>query len=320
MQVSRPNQLGLELRHLATLDAIARHRSFNRAADELGYTPSAVSQQVVAIERVVGARVFERSRGPAPIGLTEPGRVLLGHARAVLARLEAAATDVDALTQGAAGELRVGTYQSIAARLLPSLLAEFRTAWPRIELTLHESGSHDELDGKVERGVLDLAFTVAYEEGDGVTTYVPLLSDPYVLVLEQGSPLGEPTLEDLGKLDLVAYRECRANAVVERHLRAHGVEPRVVLRAEDNALLRRLAATGIGAAILPALALDSSLDGIELRRLDGLIPDRRIGLVLHRDRYRSPASIAFVDLALAHAARLSEELCARPVGTAHRPA
>ena len=316
MQVSRPNQLGLELRHLATLDAIARHRSFNRAADELGYTPSAVSQQVVAIERVVGARVFERSRGPAPIGLTEPGRVLLGHARAVLARLEAAATDVDALTQGAAGGLRIGTYQSIAARLLPSLLAEFRAAWPRIELTLLESGSHDELDGKVERGVLDLAFTVAYEEGDGATTYVPLLSDPYVLVLPAGSPLGEPTLEDLGKLDLVAYRECRANAVVERHLRAHGVEPRVVLRAEDNALLRRLAATGIGASIMPALALDSSLEGIELRRLDGLIPDRRIGLVLHRDRYRSPASLAFVDLALAHAQRLANELASAAAWTA----
>ena len=316
MQVSRPNQLGLELRHLATLDAIARHRSFNRAADELGYTPSAVSQQVVAIERVVGARVFERSRGPRPIGLTEPGRVLLGHARAVLARLEAAASDVDALTQGAAGELRVGTYQSIAARMLPSLLAEFRTAWPRIELTLLESGSHDELDGKVERGVLDLAFTVAYEEGDGVTTYVPLLSDPYVLVLPQGSPVGEPTLEDLGRLDLVAYRECRANAVVERHLRAHGVEPRVVLRAEDNALLRRLAAAGIGAAIMPALALDSALEGIELRRLDALIPDRRIGLVLHRDRYRSPAALAFVELALAHAARLSEELASSAAWTA----
>jgi DNA-binding transcriptional LysR family regulator len=316
MQVSRSNQLGLELRHLATLDAIARHRSFNRAADELGYTPSAVSQQVVAIERVVGARVFERSRGPSPIALTEPGRVLLGHARAVLARLEAAATDVDALTQGAVGELRIGTYQSIAARLLPSLLAEFRVAWPRIELTLLESGSHDELDGKVERGVLDLAFTVAYQEGDGATTYIPLLSDPYVLVVPEGSPLGEPTLQDLGELDLVAYRECRANAVVERHLRAHGVEPRVVLRAEDNALLRRLAATGIGAAIMPVLALDSALEGIEVRRLDGLIPDRRIGLVLHRDRYRSPACRAFVDLALAHAARLSEELASGAAWTA----
>jgi DNA-binding transcriptional LysR family regulator len=320
MQVSRSNQLGLELRHLATLDAIARHRSFNRAADELGYTPSAVSQQVVAIERVVGARVFERSRGPRPIDLTEPGRVLLGHARAVLARMEAAATDVGAFTQGAAGELRIGTYQSIAARLLPSLLAEFRTAWPRIELTLHESGSHDELDGMVERGVLELAFTVAYEEGDGATTHIPLLSDPYVLVLPAGSTLGQPTLADLGQLDLVAYRECRANAVVERHLRAHGIEPRVVLRAEDNALLRRLAGTGIGAAIMPVLALDPPLDGVELRRLDGLIPDRRIGLVLHRDRFHPPAARAFVDLALAHAARLADELCTCPVGTAHSPA
>src|SRR5690349_13781884 len=114
MQVSRPNQLGLELRHLATLDAIARHRSFNRAADELGYTPSAGRRWVGPIDRVLRARVSEPSRAPAPIGLTGPGRVLLGHARAVLAGLAAAATDVDALTRGTAGELRIDRYQSIA--------------------------------------------------------------------------------------------------------------------------------------------------------------------------------------------------------------
>src|SRR5262249_23561414 len=160
----------------------------------------------------------------------------------------------------------------------PSLLAEFRAEWPRIELTLHESGSHDELDGMVERGMLDVAFTVAYDEGgDGATTHIPLLSDPYVLVVPEGSPLAEPAREARGRLDPVAERGGRANAAVERRLRAHGVEPRVVLRAEDNALLRRLAATGIGAAIMPVLALGSSSEDVELRRLDGLIPDRRIG-------------------------------------------
>jgi DNA-binding transcriptional LysR family regulator len=315
--VSRTNHLGLELRHLATLDAVARHLSFNRAADELGYTPSAVSQQVVAIERVVAARVFERQRGPRPITLTEPGRVLLGHARAVLARMEAAATDVDALTQGAAGELRIGTYQSIAARLLPALLADFRAAWPRIELTLHESGAHDELDGMVERGVLDVAFTVAYEEDGGVISHIPLLSDPYVLVLPAGHPFAAaPALADLAELDLVSYRVCRANAAVERHLRANGVEPNVVLRAEDNALLQRLVAAGMGAAIMPLLALDDGLAGVELRALSALVPDRRIGLVLHRDRFRPPASRAFVELALDHAARLASG-CVRRYGRVH---
>jgi DNA-binding transcriptional LysR family regulator len=234
--------------------------------------------------------------------------VLLGHARAVLARMEAAATDVDALTQGAAGELRIGVYQSIAARLLPAVLAEFRADWPRIELTLHESGAHDELDGMVERGVLDVAFTVAYEDDGGVISHVPLLSDPYVLVLPAGHPLGEPVLEDLAALDLVGYRVCRANAAVERHLRARGIEPNVVLRAEDNALLQRLVAAGMGAAIMPLLALDADREGVELRRLTGLVPDRRIGLVLHRDRFQPPASEAFVALAQTHARRLASSL------------
>lgn len=314
MKVNSANQVGLEIRHLTTLDAVARHLSFNHAAEELGYTPSAISQQVAAIERLVGTRVFERSRGPRPITLTEPGRVLLGHAHAVLARMEAAAADVDALTQGAVGELRVGTYQSIATRLLPSLLAEFRQAWPRIEVTLFESGSHDEIDGMVERGVLDLAFTVSPTTPDRVTAEEPLLRDPYVLVLPSEHPLAysdDPmTLKQLGEVDLLGYRVCRAHAQVEQYLEANGVEPRVVFRAEDNALLQRLAVAGIGAAIMPLLAIDPNLDGMEVRDLSGVLPDRQIGLVSHRDRYRSPAQLAFVELARDHAARLAEQMSA----------
>ena len=89
-----------------------------------------------------------------------------------------------------------------------------------------------------------------------------------------------------------------------------------MLRAEDNALLQRLAASGLGAAIMPALALDPAYEGVELRRLDALIPDRGIGLVLHRDRYRPSAGRAFVELAQAHAARLAYELASRAAWTA----
>src|SRR3954449_2626427 len=110
----RANQLGIELRHLVALDAVARHHSFHAAADELGYTQSAISQQIASLEQIVGRPLFERSRGPRPVTLTEAGRVLLGHAEAVLARVEAASADVTALVEGAVGELRVGTYQSVA--------------------------------------------------------------------------------------------------------------------------------------------------------------------------------------------------------------
>jgi DNA-binding transcriptional LysR family regulator len=302
----------LELRHLIALEAVARHLSFNRAAEELGYTSSAISQQIVALERIVGMRVFERTRGPRPITLTEAGRVVLGHAQSVLSRMQAAEADIDALTQGAVGELRVGTYQSIAAQLLPQLLAEFRRGWPRIEVTLFESGSHDQIDDMVERGALDVAFTVAHSTQSEVVAHEDLLADPYVLVLPPDHDLVRQdlpiTLAQLGGIDLIGYRVCRAHAQVERHLRSRGIEPRIVFRAEDNALLQRLAGAGLGAAIMPVLAVDPHLTDTVIKDLSHLVPDRRIGLICHRQRFRPPASVAFAQLAATHAASLRDEL------------
>src|SRR4051795_10049645 len=107
--------LGIELRHLVALQAIAEHGSFGRAAKALGYTQSAISQQVAALERAVGGRVIEGPGGPKPVTLTEAGELLLRHAEAIVARLKAAQADLAAFAAGAAGPLRVGTYQSVRA-------------------------------------------------------------------------------------------------------------------------------------------------------------------------------------------------------------
>ena len=292
---------GLEIRHLVAFDAVARHRSFTAAADELGYSQSAVSQQISDLERIAGARVFTRFAGPRPVELTEAGRVLLAHARPMLARMEAVSVDLDALGQGAVGDLRVGTFQSAATKLLPPILLAFRAAWPRIELTLFESGSHDEIDGQVERGAIDLAFTHPPNPEGVPLEYTDLLADPYVLVVGRDHPLAVlgsvADIATLGRIDLLAYRVCRANATVERYLREEGIEPRIVLRAEDNHLLQGLAAEGMGAAIMPLLAVDLSRADTMALPLDGIIPRRRIGLVWHRDRFRTPAARAFVGFA-----------------------
>ena len=299
---------GLELRHLVAFDAVARNRSFSAAAEELGYSQSAVSQQIADLERIARTRVFDRFPGPRPVELTEAGRVLLGHARPVLARMEAVGVDLDALADGAVGDLRVGTFQSAATNLLPHLLAAFREAWPRIEVTLFESGSHDELDGQVERGALDLAFTHPPIPEGAPLEFTDLLSDPYFLVVGRSHPLAgssSTSLRTVGEIDLVGYRVCRAHAAVERSIRSRGIEPRFVFRAEDNQLLQGLAAMGVGAAIMPALAIDRSRDDIVLIDLADEIPRRRIGLVRHRDRYQTPAAAAFVRLAREMAADLA---------------
>lgn len=303
---------GLELRHLVAFDAVARNRSFSAAAEELGYSQSAVSQQIADLERIARTRVFDRFPGPRPVELTEAGRVLLAHARPILARMEAVGVDLDALADGAVGDLRVGTFQSAATNLLPRLLVAFRRAWPRIEVTLFESGSHHELDGQVERGALDLAFTHPPISGGAPLEFTDLLSDAYVLVVGRDHPLagrsGSTSLETLGEIDLVGYRVCRAHAAVERFLRSRGIEPRFVFRAEDNHLLQGLAANGVGAAIMPALAIDRSRDDIVLIDLADEIPRRRIGLVRHTDRYQTPAATAFIQMAHETAADLAERM------------
>src|ERR687885_371697 len=126
---------GLELRHLLALDAVAREGSFGRAAIALGYTQSAVSQQIAALERMVGERLVERAGGPRPVSLTEAGELLLRHADAIVARLAAAKADLQALSGGEAGTLRIGIYQSVGERILPDVMRRVAADSPLAERT-----------------------------------------------------------------------------------------------------------------------------------------------------------------------------------------
>src|SRR3954468_1381745 len=152
--------LGLELRHLVALKAIADEGTFGRAARRLGYTQSAISQQIAMLERIVGQKLIERPGAPRPVSLTEAGELLLRHADAITARLQAAQADLAALDAGESGPLRIGTYQSVGARVLPQLLRDFSQQWPDVDVTLIESADDRELLLLVERGELDLSFVV----------------------------------------------------------------------------------------------------------------------------------------------------------------
>src|SRR3954466_10589138 len=156
--MSANDWLGIDLPHLAALEAVARTRSFGRAARELGYTQSAVSQQIAQLERIVGQRLFHRPGGPRRVEPTEAGLLLLGHADAIVARLDAARADMAALAEGAAGPLRVGIYQSVGARILPRLLRAFKKEFPRIEVSVREETDAADLLRLLEHGELDLTF------------------------------------------------------------------------------------------------------------------------------------------------------------------
>ncbi len=293
--------LGVELRHLAALDAVDTEGSFGRAATKLGYTQSAISQQIATLERIVGERLIERPGGPRPVALTEAGRLLLRHARAIVSRLQAAQADLGALSAGEAGSLHVGIFQSVGARILPEVMRRFTRAWPNVEIELRESHSDSVLADLVERGELDLSFVQLPLPNPWLETEL-VLQDDYVLLSAVDSDFAAdgraPSLREIAEQPLIGYRNCRATEIVVDQLRAGGREPHFVFRSDENGVVQGLAGAGIGIAVIPRLAIDPNDESVRITNLSPRIPRRQIGITRHKDRYHSPASRAFVATAL----------------------
>ena len=301
--------LDIELRHLAALQAVSEEGSFGRAATRLGYTQSAVSQQIATLERIVDAKLVERPGGPRRVYLTEAGRLLLRHADGIVARLHAAQADLAALARGTAGPLRIGTYQSVGNKILPALLRRFSAQLPEIQIELRESHVDDELLVAVERGELDLTFTML-PPIDGPFEVLELMRDPYVLLVPAESPLAgkrHVSLREIGEQPLVSNRFCRSVEQVHDHLKARGVRPQVIFRSDDNGTVQGVVAAGLGVALVPRLTVDESDPSVAVIDLGGRVPDRMIGIAWHRDRFRTQAAEAFVAEAQALCAELAAE-------------
>lgn len=289
----------IELRYLAALIAVSKDESFSRAAERLGYTQSAVSQQISRLERSIGHQLIERPGGPRPVSLTPAGAVLLRHAEAIVARLTSAAADLDALDDGSAGRLRIGSYQSVGVRIVPRVLGEFTTSYPDVHIELVENEDDGVLLGQVERGELDLSFVVA-PLPEGPFDAEELLEDPYVVVVHTDSPLGAGkstiTLKELAGVPLISYAQIREAHLIENRLGHPALRDQIVFRSNDNGTILGLAAEGVGAAVLPWLSVDPQRRGIRVLQIAG-VGRRIIGIAWHRDRYQIPAAHAFIDLA-----------------------
>jgi molybdate transport repressor ModE-like protein len=309
--ITQPDQwLGVEVRHFAALDAVAREGSFGRAADRLGYTQSAVSQQIATLEKIVGETLVERPGGPRAVSLTEAGTLLLRHAEAIVARLDAARADIAALRAGETGALRVGTYQSVGARVLPEVMRRFLADWPGIELGLSEPATDPDLYAAVESGELDLAFC-SPPLPDGPFEMLELMSDPYVLLVPASGPLARrssASLDELGDHVLIGSNTCASGVALETVLSDRGYDVDYSFRSDDNGTLQGLVAAGFGVALTPLLAIAPGDERVKAIRLAPKVPRRVIAVVWHRDRHRSPAARAFIEIARDVAAEVEREL------------
>jgi DNA-binding transcriptional LysR family regulator len=289
--MSEPNRwLGVELRHFAALEAVGRTRSFGKAARELGYTQSAVSQQIAQLERNVGQRLVDRPGGPRRVDLTDAGRLLLRHADAIVAQLDAAQADMAAFAEGAAGPLRVGIFQSVGARILPGLIRRFKKEWPLVEVSVREEIDAADLLRLLEHGELDLTFAdMPLPAGPFESEEV--LVDPYVLLVQAGSKLAErttaPPLRELAGVPIVTWRHI---GQPETYLRGRVPDLNIVFRSDDNGTLVGLVAEGLGVAVVPQLVVNPRNPAYVALPFGNRIPPRHLAIVWHRDRFRSGVS------------------------------
>src|SRR3954447_15025000 len=179
---------GVDLRALRALVAIADGGSFRAAATRLGYSQSAVSHRVAALERVLATPLFVRPGGRGAVSLTPAGQIAYGHARRAIAAVEALEAEVGAGAGEGRAVLRVGVFQTAAAELLPPALRAFRRESPGVEVVLSEVERVDRVIEQLARGSLDLAFARdATPEARGEA--IPLMDDPLVILTRRDSPL-----------------------------------------------------------------------------------------------------------------------------------
>jgi DNA-binding transcriptional LysR family regulator len=288
----------LDVRRLQALRAVVEEGSVTAAAALLGYSPSAVSQSITALERETKTPLLEKvGRGVRP---TQAGLVLAEHAEAIAAQLHDAEQALEALRAGAAGRLRIAAFATAGAALVPRALAAFRDAHPRVELDLSIAET-DEALAQLRSGHRDVVVIAEHSPVTTKTTdglvYSHLLDDRYHLVLPRSHPAARArtvALTDMADEPWIATESARCNTLqpVTTACARAGFNPHFAIEADEFATTVGFVAAGLGVALVPILALSSLPDDVVSRRLRGEGPSRYV-YVVTRD---APPSHPMIDV------------------------
>lgn len=247
-----------DVRRLVTLQAVARTGSFAAAAAELGYTQSAVSQQIAELERAAGTRLLERR----PVRPTEAGLVVLRGAEAATGALAAAGAQLEALRAGSTGHVALGAFASAAATIAAEALSRFSCTHPGVRVTLVQIEPPD-ADEALLAGRLDLAVTFAYglvrdDPPEGIRRD-PLGEDPVALALPASHRLARRRAVGLAELAREPWIAAPLAGLpldaLRAAARAPGFEPALRFDGDDFHTVLALVAAGLGVALLPRLAI-----------------------------------------------------------------
>jgi DNA-binding transcriptional LysR family regulator len=300
----------MELRHLRYFVVLAEELHFGRAAQRLGISQPPLSQQILALERALDARLLERTN--RRVELTEAGRVFLVEARATLDQAERAAAIVGRSQRGEVGELKIGFAPSapFIAPFMKTILA-FRQTRPDIRLVLEELVTPQQIDALAERR-LHIGFIrkPAFPDLPDQLAAVELYREPLAVVLRADHRLaarhqdGAALLKALASEPFVFFPRESGTSLYDQVValcRKAGFRPRIEQEARANSTILGLVAAGLGASVLPASLQAIAVENVAYRALSAADAKSSIWLV-HRRHDQSPASRAFVALAMSNRA------------------
>jgi DNA-binding transcriptional LysR family regulator len=290
----------LDVRRMKVLREVAERGSIAAAAQALAFTPSAVSQQIATLEREAGVALVER--GPRSIRLTEAGRALVEHTEGILASLAAAEADIQAIAGVRGGMLRLASFPTAYATIMPAAIGGFRRRHPGVELTLTEADPLASL-ARLKSGELDLALLFEYDyvplpEDDAVER-MPLADDAIRVLLPHGHREARRRAVPLDALAgepwITSTARSSCHEFVSRACRATGFEPDIRFESDDHGVWQGLVAAGVGVALAPDLALENLHPGVEARPV-ALHPLKRRIYTAYRAGGRSPAIEAMLEV------------------------
>ena len=291
----------LDVRRLRVLREVAARGSFSAAADALSFTQSAVSQQIAALERESGTRLVERSaRG---VRLTEAGEVLVRHTEVILARLAEAEAELDAISGMRGGRVRLASFPTAGATIVPRAIACFRDRHPGIEVTLTPAEPPEAIE-RLRAGDVDIALLIqtGWETfpDDGVER-VELVADPMYVCLPKGHPGAGKSrlrLEDLREDAWLvgSSSTCPDCSIILRACAAAGFEPRISFQSDDYSSMQGFVAAGMGVSVVPDLALVNVREDVVIREIAPRPPVRHIVAGTLAGAFRSPATDAMLEI------------------------
>lgn len=287
----------LDVRRMQVLRAVVTSGSVTAAAANLGYTPSAVSQQVAALEKQAGTALLERvGRGVQP---TAAGRLLTEHAGVISRNIAEAETALADLREGRTGRLAVRYFATAGGTIVAPALADLRHTHPGVQIDLKLIDPEDPLP-EVKHGRADLAVVVQLPDRPREDVrLVHLLDDPYRAVLPKGHPLASRRVIDLA--DLAAERWIGSEwpgpclDVVLGACGAAGFTPDIVVQSEDYATAQGFVAAGLGVGLMPRIGLGSRHPGVVVRKVRRPEPVRAIHAAVRESSLTQPALRALLD-------------------------